>query len=59
MDAEPELMTTNEVAALLKVTPATVMNWAKSGELRGLKLNHRGWRFYRKDVLDVLKEQAS
>lgn len=54
MDPQPELMDTKEVAELLAVTPRTVMEWAKSGKLRGIKFNNDRWRFWRDDVMAAL-----
>ena len=39
------MLTVNEVAARLKVTPHTVYQWLRRGSLRGaLKLPGGGWR---------------
>lgn len=39
----PIYLTPEEVAARLRVTPATVRAWLKSGELRGVRIR-RAWR---------------
>jgi excisionase family DNA binding protein len=46
-----ELLTTPEVARLLRVTPETVRRLGRSGRLRGFVLSDKaGWRFRRADV---------
>ena len=45
-----EIMTIEEVASYLKVTPQTVYKWAQEGQIPGAKLG-KEWRF-RKSILD-------
>jgi excisionase family DNA binding protein len=46
-----EWLTTNEVAALLKVNPETVKRWLRGGQMRGSLLSDRaGWRVARSEV---------
>jgi len=46
-----ELLTTPEVARLLRVTPETVRRLGRAGRLRGFVLGDKsGWRFRRADV---------
>jgi excisionase family DNA binding protein len=50
-----EVLTSNEVAELLKVHLSSVRRWSRSGKLRGYRLGGAGdWRFLRKDVLAFL-----
>lgn len=41
-----ELLTTGQVAALLRIHPQTVTTWAKSGALAGMRVG--GWWLYRR-----------
>ncbi|WP_111510251.1 helix-turn-helix domain-containing protein [Mycobacterium kyogaense] len=45
-----EVLTTEEAAALLRVSTKTVLGLARNGTLRGEKIG-RAWRFLRSDVL--------
>jgi len=45
-------MTAEDVAAYLRLTPATIYRLARSGQLPGAKIG-RVWRF-RKDIVDQL-----
>lgn len=49
-DRPDDWLTTEEVAALVKLKPATVAKYAREGRLRGFKLLGRCWRFRRSDV---------
>lgn len=49
-----ELMTINEVAAVLKVRPTTVWKWVRSGRLQAYRLG-RLYRIPKDAVLSLLK----
>jgi excisionase family DNA binding protein len=50
-----EVLTSSEVADLLKVHLSSVRRWSRSGKLRGYRLGGGGdWRFLRRDVLAFL-----
>ena len=52
------MLTVNEVAARLKVTPHTVYQWLKRGSLKGaLKLPGGGWRIPEEAVERMLTPQ--
>lgn len=57
----PDLLTIKEVASLLRVSPLTIKRWGKSGKLPAIRINSRGDRRYRKEVvlrlLGVQKEE--
>jgi excisionase family DNA binding protein len=57
-DVLPALMTTDEVAEALRLSPSTIARWAKNGKLPAVKLGDRGSkssvRFRRVDVLAFL-----
>lgn len=53
MPDEP-LLTAAEVAALLAVSPNTVLDWAESGRLPSFKLG-RAVRFQRSEVMEWLQ----
>lgn len=47
-----ELLTVDEVAEILKLTPYTIRQFLKAGTLPGVKIGARQWRV-RKDDLDA------
>ena len=50
----PDLMTIREVAQLLRVSPLTIKRWGKKGKLPAIRINSRGDRSYKKDVITRL-----
>lgn len=53
-----ELMTVNEVAEKLKVTPLTVRRWINAGQLQGYHLGDRaGWRISEEDLRSFLESR--
>lgn len=55
MNNLPELLTVNEVAVLLRVSPLTIKRWGKKGKLIAMRINSRGDRRYRKEqVLNLI-----
>ena len=54
------LLTVNEVAERLRVTPLTVRRWLKSGELVGIQLGDRaGWRIDPDDLARFIAQRKS
>ena len=50
-----EVLTSTEVAELLKVHLSSVRRWSRTGKLKGYRLGGEGdWRFLRQDVLAFL-----
>jgi len=47
----PDLLTIKEVASLLRVSPLTIKRWGKSGKLPAIRINSRGDRRYKKEVV--------
>jgi excisionase family DNA binding protein len=47
----PDLLTIREVADLLRVSPLTIKRWGKKGKLPAIRINSRGDRRYKKDVV--------
>lgn len=47
----PDLLTIKEVAELLRVSPLTIKRWGKAGKLPAIRINSRGDRRYRKEVV--------
>ncbi len=47
----PDLMTIKEVAILLRVSPLTIKRWGKKGKLPAIRINSRGDRRYKKEVV--------
>ena len=55
IEHDNEVLTSNEVADLLKVHLSSVRRWSRLGKLKGYRLGGGGdWRFLRKDVLAFL-----
>lgn len=61
LDDLPDLLTIREVATLLRVSSLTVKRWGKKGKLPAIRINSRGDRRYKKEVvlklLGVEKEE--
>ena len=53
---DDEIMTIEEVAAFLKLTPQTVYKWAQEGTIPSAKLG-KEWRF-RRSILDTWINQS-
>ncbi|HLD26557.1 MAG TPA: helix-turn-helix domain-containing protein [Patescibacteria group bacterium] len=51
LDDLPDLMTIAEVASLLRVSILTVKRWGKRGKLPAIRINSRGDRRYKKEVV--------
>jgi len=45
-----------EVAAMIGVTPKTIVRWEKSGKVNRAKRDWRGWRVYDKDDFRRIKD---
>ena len=61
-----EFLTSKEVAEILRVTPATVMNMIRRGQIRGKKVGSGGisspWRISKREIikyLDLEEEESS
>lgn len=54
MAEDHEVLTTDEAAALLRVSTKTVLALARSGSLPGEKVG-RAWRFVKSDVLAYVR----
>ena len=51
LDDLPDLLTIKEVADILRVSPLTIKRWGKRGKLPAIRINSRGDRRYRKQVV--------
>lgn len=51
LDDLPDLMTIAEVASLLRVSVLTIKRWGKRGKLPAIRINSRGDRRYKKEVV--------
>jgi excisionase family DNA binding protein len=51
IDDLPDLLTIREVAELLRVSPLTIKRWGKAGKLPAIRINSRGDRRYRKEIV--------
>ena len=47
----PEVLTIEEVAYVLQVTPLTLKRWEKRGQIKAIRINTRGDRRYHKDEI--------
>ncbi|MFZ6034632.1 MAG: helix-turn-helix domain-containing protein [Patescibacteria group bacterium] len=47
----PDLLTIREVADLLRISPLTIKRWGKKNKLPAIRINSRGDRRYRKEVV--------
>lgn len=47
----PDLLTIKEVADLLRVSTLTIKRWGKKGKLPAIRINSRGDRRYKKEVV--------
>lgn len=60
LDNLPDLLTIKEVSELLRVSPLTIKRWGKKGKLPAIRINSRGDRRYKKEViLRLLGEQET
>jgi excisionase family DNA binding protein len=50
---DDEMLTSEEVAAFLKVTPATVRRWIREGQLEGYEFG-KVWRVSRKQLSEFM-----
>lgn len=50
-DNWPELLTTNEIAKIFRVTPLTIKRWGNRGKIRFIRINSRGDRRYQKAAI--------
>jgi excisionase family DNA binding protein len=59
-DMASDLMTVEEAARRLGVTPPTVLRWVKSGELRAIRLGGKaGWRVSAADLQEFVDSRAN
>ena len=54
LDDLPDLLTIREVAQILRVSPLTIKRWGKKGKLPAIRINSRGDRRYKKEVVTRL-----
>lgn len=54
IEQSPELASSNEVAKLLRVEPATVTKWIRHGELQGIKIGKCTTRIRKEDLRSFL-----
>ena len=54
---EERVLTVEEVASRLRVTPAAVRQWLRSGRLRGFKAGPKVWRTSEEALADFLERQ--
>ncbi len=53
-----KLYTVEEAAEYLQVVPATVREWLRKGEMKGVKLGGRIWRIREQDLVEYLDKMA-
>ena len=54
LESLPDLLTVREVAEILRVSPLTIKRWGKRGKLPAIRINSRGDRRYKKEVVTRL-----
>lgn len=54
---ETDLLTTEEVARRLRVSPGAVRAWLRSGQLRGVRAGRR-WRIREADLEEYLRQNT-
>ncbi len=47
------LMTMREVCELFRVSPSAIKRWDETGALKAIRINSRGDRRYRRDVIEA------
>jgi len=52
---EKRLLTVNEAAERLALSPDTIRKWLRSGQIKGVKIS-RIWRVSEKDLIEIMKE---
>lgn len=52
---EKRLLTVNEAAERLALSPDTIRKWLRSGQIKGVKIS-RIWRVYENDIEEIVKE---
>ncbi len=57
MNAEEHVLTPEEVAERLKIKPATVRLWLRSGQLRGFRAGPKLWRTTEEALAEMLKRE--
>lgn len=57
MTTDTSILTTGEVAAMFRVSPATVRRWVHDGWIRGIRIGPREFRFEREDV-DAFRQRG-
>ena len=50
----PDLLKIREVADILRVSPLTIKRWGKKGKLPAIRINSRGDRRYKKEIITHL-----
>ena len=55
-EKRPQLMTAQEIAAFLRISPKTVYNWVSLGIIPCIRFNRRLVRFERKRVVEWLAQ---
>ncbi len=59
LESLPDLLTVREVAEILRVSPLTIKRWGKKNKLPAIRINSRGDRRYKKNVvLRILGEDS-
>jgi excisionase family DNA binding protein len=51
-----KLLTPEDVAERLSVSPKTILKWLRSGQLKGIKIGGKLWRIREADLEAFLKE---
>lgn len=52
---EKRLLTVNEAAERLSLSPDTIRKWLRNGQIKGVKIS-RIWRVSEEDLYEIMKE---
>ena len=55
---ELTLLSASQLAARLRVTPRTVLQWHREGRIPGIRISHKVLRFRLTDVVSHLEKNA-
>ena len=59
MTADPQFLSTKEVAEILGVHQKTVHHWLRTGRLAGIKISYRAWRIPRSALDEFITKNSN
>ncbi|WP_202080890.1 helix-turn-helix domain-containing protein [Caldalkalibacillus salinus] len=58
MSEDKDILTANEVAEALEISPDKVKEWAKNGDIPGAKIG-KEWRFSKRKLVEWFEQHQS